>query len=137
MAEHHKTVEVVAGLVTDSAGRVLATRCAPHRHGGGWEFPGGKLEAGETPAQAILRELEEELEVQVEAGELLQTVEWDYPTFHLRMHCIICRLIAGTIRLHEHTDVCWLSADELHSVRWLPADEAVLETLAAYLRKSR
>ncbi len=137
MTEQLKTVEVVAGLVVDACGRVLATRCAPHRHGGDWEFPGGKLEAGETPAQAVQRELAEELAIQVEAGELLQTVEWDYPTFHLRMHCIICRPVAGTIQLREHTDARWLGADELYTPDWLPADVVVLDTLAAYLRKIR
>ncbi len=137
MAEQLRIVEVVAGLVVDASDRVLATQCAPHKHGGGWEFPGGKLEPGESPAEAVQRELLEELAVQVAAGELLQTVEWDYPTFHLRMHCLICRLISGTIQLREHADARWLGADELHSVNWLPADVAVLDALAAYLRKVR
>lgn len=137
MAEQLRIVEVVAGLVVDASGRVLATQCAPHKHCGGWEFPGGKLEPGESPAEAVQRELREELAVQVRAGDLLQTVEWDYPTFHLRMHCLICRLIAGSIQLREHADARWLGADELHSVDWLPADVAVLDALAEYLRKVR
>ncbi len=134
MAEQLKTVEVVAALVLEDS-RVLATQCAPHKHGGGWEFPGGKLEPGELPQEAVVRELAEELGVCVEAGEILRTVEWDYPTFHLRMHCLECRLLSGTIRLHEHVDARWLSADELYSVDWLPADVDVLETLEKRLRQ--
>ncbi len=134
MAEQLKTVEVVAGLVMEG-GRVLATQCAPHKHGGGWEFPGGKLEPGEQPQEAVVRELAEELDVCVEAGELLCTVEWDYPTFHLRMYCLECRLVSGTIRLREHADARWLSADELHSVDWLPADVEVLAALEGRLRR--
>lgn len=134
MAELLKTVEVVAGLVIKD-GCVLATQCAPHKHGGGWEFPGGKLEPGELPQEAVVRELAEELDACVEPGELLCTVEWDYPTFHLRMYCLECRLVAGTIRLREHADARWLSADELRSVDWLPADVEVLAALERRLRR--
>ena len=137
MTEQLKTVEVVAALVVDAAGRVLATQCAPHKHGGGWEFPGGKLEPGESPAHAVQRELAEELGVQVVAGDLLQTVEWDYPTFHLRMHCMICRLISDSIQLREHVAFRWLRADELHQLTWLPADVAVLDALENYLESLR
>lgn len=135
MAEQLKTVEVVAGLVI-KGGRVLATQCAPHKHGGGWEFPGGKLEPGEQSQEAVVRELAEELDVCVEPGELLCTVEWDYPTFHLRMFCLECRLVSGTIRLREHADARWLCADELGSVDWLPADVEVLAALERRLRRS-
>lgn len=135
MAEQLKTVEVVAGLVI-KGGRVLATQCAPHKHGGGWEFPGGKLEPGEQPQDAVVRELAEELDVCVEPEELLCTVEWDYPTFHLRMFCLECRLVSGTIRLREHADARWLCADELDSVDWLPADVEVLAALERRLRRS-
>ena len=134
MEEKLKTVEVVAALVIKDD-RVLATRCAPHKQGGGWEFPGGKLEPGELPQDAVVRELAEELDVCVEAGELLCTVEWDYPTFHLRMHCLECRLISGTIRLREHADARWLSVEELRSVDWLPADVEVLAALEQRLRR--
>lgn len=135
MMKQLRTVEVVAALVVDSKGRVLATRCAPHRHGGAWEFPGGKLEQAETLEAALQRELEEELSVQVQVGDLLQTVEWDYPSFHLRMHCLICSLTSAGFRLHEHVAARWLSADELHSVDWLPADVEVLPALEKYLRR--
>ncbi len=135
MTEQLKTVEVVAGLVIKD-GRVLATQCAPHKHGGGWEFPGGKLEPGEQPHEAVVRELAEELDVCVEPGELLCMVEWDYPTFHLRMFCLECQLVSGSIRLREHADALWLSADELGSVDWLPADVEVLAALERRLRRS-
>lgn len=129
MAEQLKTVEVVAALIFDAAGRVLATQCAPHKHGGGWEFPGGKLEAGEAPREAVVREISEELGVRVEVGELLHTVEWDYPTFHLRMYCYVCRLIAGEIQLREHVAAQWLDASSLATLPWLPADVELLEPL--------
>ena len=137
MTQQLKTVEVVAALMVDAAGRVLATQCAPHKHNGGWEFPGGKQEPGESMAQAVQREMVEELGVNVSVGELLLTVEWDYPSFHLRMHCLICRLISGSIQLREHVAARWLSAEELYELNWLPADVAVLDALADYLKRMR
>lgn len=133
MTEQNKTVEVVAALIVDTSGRVLATQCAQHKHGGGWEFPGGKIEPGEDPELAVQRELSEELGIQVSVRDLLMTVEWDYPTFHLRMHCLICGLISGTIQLREHVAARWLRVDELFTVNWLPADVAVLDSLSDYL----
>lgn len=130
-----RTVEVVAAIMLDGSGRVLAVRCPLHKHGGGWEFPGGKIEPGETPAEALARELQEELGVQVAVGELLHTVEWDYPTFHLRMHCFICLQQGGTLCLHEHTELRWLGAGELDSVDWLPADVVVLPYVASLLKQ--
>ena len=121
-----KRVEVVAALVLDAAGRVLATQCAPHRHGGGWEFPGGKA--------ALKREIAEELGVSIAVGDLLKTVEWDYPAFHLTMHCYICRQLAGELQLREHVAYRWLSADTLRTVEWLPADVEVLDALEQHLR---
>lgn len=137
MAEQRKIVEVVAGLIFDESGRVLATQCAPQKHGGGWEFPGGKVEPGETAAEAVRREIEEELSVQVTVGDLLRTVEWDYPTFHLRMHCLMCRVAGGDIRLREHRDARWLGVTELYSVDWLPADVEVLPALERVMREGR
>lgn len=133
MAGQMKTVEVVAALVVDDSGRVLATQCAPQKHAGGWEFPGGKLEPGESPEQAVLREMAEELAAEVEVGELLKTVEWDYPTFHLKMHCLLCKLLSPSIQLKEHVDYRWLGADALNSVTWLPADVDVLDELRTHL----
>ena len=129
-----KRVEVVAALVLDAAGRVLATQCAPHRHGGGWEFPGGKVEPGESPQAALKREIAEELGVSIAVGDLLKTVEWDYPAFHLTMHCYICRQLAGELQLREHVAYRWLSADTLRTVEWLPADVEVLDALEQHLR---
>lgn len=133
MTEDRKTVEVVAAMITDGAGRVLATQCPPHKHGGGWEFPGGKIEPGEAAAHAIEREIREELSLEVRAGELLHTIEWDYPTFHLRMYCYACRRVGGELCLHEHADARWLRADELDSVAWVPADVDALPAVRAWL----
>ncbi len=124
-----RTVEVVAAVVRDSSGRVLAVRCPEHKHGGGWEFPGGKIEAGETPQAALEREMMEELGVQVQVGCLLHTVEWDYPAFHLSMRCYLCRMQGSTVQLREHTDFRWLAPDALDSVPWLPADVVLLPRL--------
>lgn len=131
-----RDINVVAALIFNTAGQVLATKCPPHKHGGGWEFPGGKIEPGESPTAAIEREIAEELGVQVRVGRLLHTVEWDYPAFHLRMHCFVCSLVAGEIQLREHVACRWLAADDLGSVAWLPADVDVLAPLAQYMRQA-
>lgn len=124
-----RIVEVVAAVIYDDEGRVLATRCAPHKHNGGWEFPGGKIEHGESPEAAVVREISEELNVRVRVGKLLHTVEWDYPTFHLRMYCYACSMQNGTLQLREHTAYRWLGAADINSVDWLPADVDVLPHL--------
>lgn len=131
--ELRRTVEVVAAIMLDDAGRVLAVKCPPHKHNGGWEFPGGKMEPGETAAEALVREINEELGVEIEVGELLYTVEWDYPAFHLCMHCLVSRMIRGELQLREHTEARWLGGDMLESVDWLPADVAVLPHVAGLL----
>ena len=127
--QNRKTIEVVAAVVYNAEGKVLATQCAPHKHNGGWEFPGGKIEPGEAPQAAVERELREELNVQVRVGELLHTVEWDYPAFHLRMHCYACSIQSGALQLKEHTAYRWLGKNDLDSVEWLPADVDVLPYL--------
>ena len=132
--EPRRTVEVVAAIMLDDAGRVLAVKCPPYKHNGDWEFPGGKVEPGETPAEALVREINEELGVEIEAGELLCTVEWDYPAFHLCMHCLVSRMIRGELQLREHAEARWLRADMLESVDWLPADVAVLPHVAAVMK---
>ena len=134
MEQPRKVIEVVAALIFDAAGRVLATQCPPHKHGGGWEFPGGKMEPGESPAAAIEREIAEELGVHIKAGQVLHIVEWDYPTFHLRMHCLICTWESGELQLREHTAARWLSVDTLRSLDWLPADVDVLAPLGEYMQ---
>lgn len=133
MAAELNTIEVVAGVIRNEAGEVLATRCPLHKHNGGWEFPGGKIEPGEQPQAAVVRELQEELNVRVQVGSLLHTIEWDYPTFHLRMFCYACTLAGGELALREHTESRWLNRDSLHSVDWLPADVDLLPVLEHWL----
>ena len=132
--ESRRTIAVVAALVIDADGRVLAVKCPEHKHGGGWEFPGGKIEPGETPQSAVGREIAEELGVHVSVGELLHTVEWDYPAFHLSMQCYVCSMGKENLQLREHTDYRWLSAAALNSVDWLPADVDVLPHVAKLLK---
>lgn len=133
MAAELNTIEVVAGVIRNEAGEVLATRCPLHKHNGGWEFPGGKIEPGEQPQAAVVRELQEELNVRVQVGSLLHTIEWDYPTFHLRMFCYACTLAGGELALREHTESRWLNRESLHSVDWLPADVDLLPVLEQWL----
>lgn len=123
-----KTIEVVAAIIVRD-GKVFATKRGYGKWQGWWEFPGGKIEAGESPEDALVREIREELEAEVEVGELLETVEWDYPDFHLTMHCFICTLQAESMRLNEHEAAAWLTRETLDTVRWLPADEGVVRKL--------
>ena len=132
--ESYKTVEVVAAIILDGAGRVLALKCAESKFDGGWEFPGGKIEPGESAQQALGREIAEELGLQIRVDQHIYTVERDYPAFHLRLHCFACFIEGGELQLREHTDSRWLSADFLNSVRWLPADEDVLPYVAELLK---
>lgn len=125
-----KTIEVVAAIIV-RAGEVFATQRGYGEWQGWWEFPGGKMEAGETPQEALRREIREELDADIEVGELLETVEWDYPNFHLTMHCFWCTLLSDSLSLNEHQDAAWLSADNLKSVKWLPADEGLVEKIVS------
>ncbi len=122
-----KQIEVVAALIKQE-NKVLATQRGYGEWKDGWEFPGGKIEAGETPEEALRREILEELAVEVEVQSRLVTVEYDYPQFHLTMHCYWCRLLKGEPTLLEHEAARWLTHDQLDSVDWLPAD---LEVVAA------
>ena len=121
-----KVVKVVAAIIAQE-GRIFATQRGYGEFKDGWEFPGGKIEEGETPQQALVREIQEELDTEVEVGDLLGTVEYDYPTFHLSMQCFLCRIKAGSLNLKEHEAARWLAEDELDSVDWLPADIEVLD----------
>ncbi len=125
-----KRIEVVAAVVIDGQGRVFATQRGYGDWKDWWEFPGGKMEAGETPQEALRREIREELDAEIEIGELLRTVDYDYPDFHLTMHCFRCRLADGHVSLLEHEAARWLMPDQLKSVRWLPADEEIIDDLS-------
>lgn len=131
-----KTIEVVAAIIHHD-GKILATQRGYGDFKDGWEFPGGKMEAGETAEHAIVREIEEELNVEIRPEKFLHTVEYDYPNFHLTMHCFISVITKGTIELIEHEDAKWLKPDELDSVAWLPADVEVVEKLKIYLKEKK
>ena len=120
-----KTIEVVAAIIIRD-GKIFATQRGYGEWKGWWEFPGGKIEPGECPQEALVREIREELDAEIEVGELLETVEWDYPDFHLKMHCFICSLVSESVHLNEHEAATWLTRETLRSVKWLPADEGIL-----------
>lgn len=120
-----KTIEVVAAVIVRD-GQVFATQRGYGEWQGWWEFPGGKMEPGESPQEALVREIREELDADISVGRLLETVEWDYPKFHLTMHCFLCTLLSDSVHLNEHEAAAWLTRDTLHSVKWLPADEGLV-----------
>ena len=124
-----KTIRVVAAVIL-SGGKIFATQRGYGDFKGGWEFPGGKIEAGETPEAALKREISEELETQIRVGELIDTIEYDYPEFHLSMDCFWCEIINGNLVLKEHEAARWLDKENLYSVEWLPADVSLIEKMA-------
>ena len=127
-----KSIEVVAGVLTrtqNGAVEFFATARGYGNYKGFWEFPGGKMEAGETREQALARELREELAVQVEVGDFICTVEHDYPNFHLTMHCFYCSMVGGKLTLLEHEAARWVPLGDLDSLKWCPADIKVVENL--------
>ena len=123
-----KTVEVVAAIIIKD-GEVFATQRGYGEWKGWWEFPGGKVEEGECLHLALVREIREELDAEISVGGLLETVEWDYPDFHLTMHCFVCSLTSESMRLNEHEAAAWLTHETLRSVKWLPADEGILSKI--------
>lgn len=127
-----KTINVVAAVIMKE-GRVFATQRGYGEFKDGWEFPGGKVEAGESPEEALRREICEELEVEVNVGDLIDTIEYDYPAFHLSMKCYACTIAGGSPHLLEHEAARWLSADQLDSVAWLPADITLIPKIAGLL----
>lgn len=127
-----KTINVVAAVIMKE-GRVFATQRGYGEFKDGWEFPGGKVEAGESPEEALRREIREELEVEVNVGDLIDTIEYDYPAFHLSMKCYACTIAGGSPHLLEHEAARWLYADQLDSVAWLPADITLIPKIAGLL----
>ena len=121
-----KQIEVVAAIIHDAEGRIFATQRGYGEWEGWWEFPGGKMEVGEGSEEALQREIWEELETCIVIEQLVTTVEWDYPKFHLTMHCYWCHVESGSLTLKEHEAARWLAKDELESVKWLPADLQLL-----------
>ena len=136
-----KTVKVVAAIIkaVNENGEtiIFATQRGYGDFKGGWEFPGGKIESGETPQEALKREIIEELDTEVSVGELMDTVEYDYPQFHLSMDCFWCQIVRGNLVLKEHEAARWLTKDELNKVEWLPADITLIEKIRNLLSMTR
>ena len=130
-----KTVKVVAAVITaaneNGEKMIFATQRGYGEFKDGWEFPGGKVEPGETPQAALKREIMEELETEIEVGDLIETIEYDYPTFHLSMDCFWAEIVSGDLILKEHEAAKWLTMESLDSVDWLPADVRLIETIKA------
>ena len=127
-----KTINVVAAIIRDSD-RVFATQRGYGEFKDGWEFPGGKVEEGETPQDALKREIEEELETEIEVGDYLTTIEYDYPKFHLSMKCYWAKIVEGKPVLLEHEAAKWLTKETLDSVEWLPADITIIDKVKEHL----
>ena len=123
-----KTANVVAAIIRDGS-KVFATQRGYGDYKDGWEFPGGKIEPGETPQQALVREIKEELETDIAVGDCLTTIEYDYPAFHLSMQCFWCTIVDGRPVLKEHEAARWLDADHIDSVDWLPADLTIIDLI--------
>ena len=124
-----KQIEVVAAIIHDEERRIFATQRGYGDYKDGWEFPGGKMEPGESPEEALRREIWEELETKIVVERLIQTVDYDYPKFHLTMHCFWCHIESGSLTLKEHEAAKWLSIENLNTVDWLPADKIVVNKL--------
>ena len=132
MTEQRKTINVVAAIIIQD-GKLFATQRGYGEWKDWWEFPGGKIESGETQKDALKREIREELATEINVGKLLTTVEYDYPQFHLTMHCYLCSIVCGRLSLLEHEDARWLAKEHLYSVKWLPADLELVPLIAEML----
>ena len=133
-----KTIRVVAAVITEENEKgqpmIFATQRGYGDYKGGWEFPGGKIEEGETPSEALVREIKEELDTLIQVGDLIDTVEYDYPTFHLSMDCFWCQIVKGDLVLKEHEAAKWLTKETINDVDWLPADRSLVEEIRAKLK---
>lgn len=127
-----KNIRVAAAVIRKDD-KIFATQRGYGEFKDGWEFPGGKIEEGETPEQALVREIREELNTEIQVGERIGTIEYDYPNFHLSMDCYWCEIVQGMLELKEHEAAKWLTKDTLHSVEWLPADAEVIEKIREML----
>lgn len=128
-----RSIEVAAAVIVED-GKVFTTQRGYGEFKDGWEFPGGKLEPGETPQEALAREMREELAIKVEVGQLVKTVNYDYPTFHITMHCFLTKIVDGTPNLLEHEAAKWVKKEDLDTVAWLPADLEVIDELKKILK---
>lgn len=130
-----KTVRVVAAVIKaineNGEPIIFATQRGYGEFKGGWDFPGGKIKAGETPQEALKREIMEELDTEISVGDLIETIEYDYPTFHLSMDCFWCEIVKGDLVLKEHEAAKWLKKEQLEDVEWLPADVTIIKTIKA------
>lgn len=132
-----KTIKVVAAIICDSIDKkkqIFATARGYGEFKGQWEFPGGKIEKGETPQQALVREIKEELDTTITVGDLIAVIEYDYPTFHLSMDCFWCEVIEGELKLLEAEAAKWLTKDDLYDVQWLPADITLVENIKKHMQ---
>lgn len=127
-----KTIKVVAAIIIHE-NKIFATQRGYGEFKDGWEFPGGKIEPGETPQEALVREIKEELDIEIEVKDFLETVEYDYPEFHLSMDCFFCTIKSGELVLKEHEAAKWLTVETLDSVDWLPADQGLVEGIREYM----
>ena len=132
-----KTINVVAAIIlkdsADGTKQVIATQRGYGDFKDGWEFPGGKVEEGEAPEIALAREIREELATEIKVGDYVDTIEYDYPNFHLSMRCYACTVISGKLELLEHENAAWLTKENLMSVNWLPADVTILDKVKQLL----
>ena len=131
-----KHIEVVAAIIRQG-GKIFSTQRGYGEWKDWWEFPGGKMEVGETPEEALVREIREELSAEISVDEFLCTVEYDYPQFHLTMHCYLCSLMTDSLHLNEHEAARWLTKDELNSVKWLPVDAELISHLRCLKEERR
>ena len=134
-----KNISVVAAIIfrtsSDGIRSVFATQRGYGDWKGWWEFPGGKIESGETPQAALEREIQEELATQISVGDFIDTIEYDYPEFHLSMQCFACNVVSGKLELLEHENAAWLTSENLRSVKWLPADLIILDKVGTLLNR--
>ena len=128
----YETIRVVAAVIRQN-GKIFATQRGYGEWKDGWEFPGGKIETGETPEAALKREIQEELDTEISVRERIDTIEYDYPNFHLSMDCFWCEIVSGKLELKEHEAARWLTKESLDSVDWLPADKALIEKIRLML----